>query len=121
MAPFRKEKYFEPPTVDVSGTVQVKYEYIDETKKKRLFTAHNRRVVKIWKKYGLVGLAFLTPILISIPIGTVIAAHYVHNKRKLFLYMFVAIVFWSLVMNFFWRFGSPGNHQPKATSYTYIK
>lgn len=31
-------------------------------KKKRKFTPYNRRMVRIWNKYGIAGVAFLTPI-----------------------------------------------------------
>lgn len=70
--------------------------------KRKVFTPHNRRIVHIWKKYGLIGIAFLSPLIISIPIGSIVAAKLVHNKKKIFLYMFIAISFWSLVMNSFY-------------------
>ncbi len=82
--------------------------------KRKVFTPHNRRIVHVWKKYGLIGIAFLSPLIISIPIGAVIAAKLVHNKKKIFLYMFVAISFWSLVMNSFYYFGKEKRGIPKA-------
>ena len=36
-------------------------------KPKKIFTKRNRRFVKIWRKYGEIGIAFLTPILLSPP------------------------------------------------------
>lgn len=114
-APFQKKKYFDAPTVDTVDSLEVKYEYVETEKRKKLFTPHNRRIVMIWNKYGLPGLAFLSPVLISIPIGAVIAAHYVHNKKKLFLYMFIAITFWSLVLNSFWRWGASSKINPETT------
>lgn len=62
---------------------------------KKIFTPHNRRIVKIWKGYGLAGIAFLTPVLLSIPVGSIIASKLVHNKKKIFLYMFISISFWA--------------------------
>ena len=69
---------------------------------RKIFTPHNRRIVHIWKKYGLIGIAFLSPLIISIPVGAIVAAKLVNNKKKIFLYMFIAISFWSMVMNSFY-------------------
>jgi hypothetical protein len=69
-----------------------------QSKRKLIFTRRNRRVVGIWMKYGLAGIAFLTPVLLSIPIGTLIANSLVHNKRKILLFMFISLVFWSIAL-----------------------
>jgi hypothetical protein len=51
--------------------------------KKKLFTPRNRRLVKIWRKYGLKGVAFLTPVFFSPIIGTVMAAFFcIHSANK---------------------------------------
>ena len=42
-------------------------------KPKKVFTPKNRRFVKIWRKYGELGISFLTPILLSPPAGAIIA------------------------------------------------
>lgn len=75
-----------------SGTI----EFTDQSHHKKLFTSRNRKFVRIWRKYGLIGVSFLTPVFISIPIGTIIANAFEDNKKKIFLYMFISIVFWSL-------------------------
>lgn len=105
---------YSPPAADINGEVEIKYIYV-ESNKKKLFTPHNRRIVKIWRKYGLAGIAFFTPVLLSIPIGTIVATRLVHNKKKIFLYMFISIVFWSFTMNLFFEITSgnkalPGTH-----------
>lgn len=69
---------------------------IDQTRK--VFTKRSRRFVKLWRKYGLAGVAFLTPVVISIPVGTVILNLFEDHKRKIFFYMFVSILFWSIVL-----------------------
>lgn len=91
--------FFDEPTVNLDGKVKVKYKeggYM--VNQKRIFTPRNRRIVKLWTQYGLAGIALLTPVLLSIPIGSILAARYVHNKKKIYLYMFCAILFWSLTM-----------------------
>lgn len=87
---------------------------IQSTPKRKIFTPHNRRIVHTWKKYGLIGIAFLSPVIISIPIGAIVAAKLVHNKKKIFLYMFIAISFWSLIMNSFYYLNKEKRGIPKA-------
>ena len=55
-----------------------------------------RRFIRLWKKYGLIGIALITPILISIPVGTFLATRLVASKRKVFFYMFGSVLFWSV-------------------------
>jgi hypothetical protein len=93
------KEIFSRPVADVDGNVEIHYDYIDATKrKKRIFTRRNRRIVRIWKSYGLIGLAALTPILFSIPIGTFMITRLEHNHRKILLYMFVSVTCWSLIL-----------------------
>ncbi len=67
-------------------------------RKKKVFNSRNRRLVRIWSNYGIIGIAFVTPILLSIPVGTFIATRLIHNKKKVMMYMFISIVFWSFLM-----------------------
>lgn len=97
---FKKKAVFSEPTVDIDKPVEVHYLYTEKNAAtKKVFSKRNRRAIKIWNSYGLMGIAFLTPVILSIPIGTIIANNMVHNKKKIFLYMFVSIVFWSLMLN----------------------
>ncbi len=71
---------------------------LDRNKKpKKIFSKKTRRLVRIKSKYGLVGIALLNPIVISIPIGTFIAVRFYKNRKKVFLYLFAGVVFWSVV------------------------
>lgn len=72
-------------------------------KPKKKFSKMKRRWVQMKWKFGLPGIAILTPILLSIPIGCFIAMRYYKNKKKVFLYLFLSVVFWSLI---FASFGS---------------
>lgn len=94
---FKKQNPFSPPVADVDGPLEVRYEYVERrTRKRRVFTKRNRRIVWIWKRYGLSGIAVITPVLLSIPIGTIFANSLEKNKKKIFLYMFVSILLWSI-------------------------
>lgn len=90
---------FSRPNVDVDGDVEVRYDYVEQTEyKRRVFTRKNRRIVRLWKAFGLAGIALITPVILSIPIGTVVANSLVGNKRRIIAYMFLSILFWSLLM-----------------------
>ncbi len=70
-----------------------------QRKKKRLFTSRNRRIVTIWRKYGLTGVAFLTPLIFSPIIGTIVATSFGESWRRIFVYMFVSAVFWGVAFS----------------------
>ncbi|MCU0446511.1 MAG: hypothetical protein MUE85_16520 [Microscillaceae bacterium] len=65
---------------------------------KKLFNPRNRRIVKIWRSYGLSGVAFLTPLLLTPIGGTLIAASFGENKNKIFVYMLVSAAIWGLII-----------------------
>jgi len=70
-------------------------------RKKKLFTPRNRRMVRILRKYGLKGVAFLTPVFLSPIIGTVMAASFGESKRRIFFYMLGSAVFWGVIFSVF--------------------
>lgn len=84
---------------------KIKYFFLktENIKSQKIFTARSRRTVKFWRSYGLVGIAFITPIILSIPVGTFIAVKLNSNKKKIFLYMFCSIVLWSILMTTFFE------------------
>lgn len=65
----------------------------------RRFTKRNRLIIKIVKKFGLAGIVVLTPVLLSIPLGTFIATRYYSANRFLLVYLSVSVLFWSLFMS----------------------
>ncbi|WP_238354433.1 hypothetical protein [Fulvivirga marina] len=62
---------------------------------RKKFTKRNRRFVAIWKKYGLPGVAFLTPLLLTPIGGTLLLASFGSSKREIVISMFLSAVFWS--------------------------
>lgn len=94
-----KKTIFSEPTVDVDAKVSVSYSYVESgQKEKKIFTPKTRKLVRIWKKYGLFGIAFITPVIISIPVGTILATRLIPNRKKVLLYLFVSVAIWSLAM-----------------------
>ena len=53
--------------------------------------------IKTVRKYGLFGIAFLTPIFFSIPIGTFIALRFFPNKKKTLPVLAASVFGWSFV------------------------
>ena len=67
-------------------------------KNKRVFTKKNRRFVKVWNQYGLKGVAFLTPLLLTPIGGTILANSFSSNKKLIIQYMAISGFFWSFVI-----------------------
>lgn len=65
---------------------------------KLVINSRRRMIVKIRQKYGLAGIAFLTPLILTVPIGSLIAGAFYKNKLQVFAYMFVAFTFWSFLL-----------------------
>lgn len=57
-----------------------------------------RWIVKVIIKYELYGIAFLTPLLLSVPIGTLLAAAIEPNKWRIKLFMFFSFLGWTLFL-----------------------
>ena len=67
-------------------------------KNKKIFTKRNRQFVAIWSKYGLRGVAFLTPLLLTPIGGTILANSFSSNKRQIIQLMAISGFFWSFVI-----------------------
>lgn len=67
--------------------------------KKKLFTRRNRRFVSVWNKYGLPGVAFLTPLIFTPIGGTILLTTFGSSKREIILSMFLSAVFWSVLFS----------------------
>lgn len=66
--------------------------------RKKIFTWKNKLIVLTVRRFGLVGIALLTPTLLSIPVGTLIAARYFRNQRVVG-YLCASVVLWSVILS----------------------
>jgi hypothetical protein len=66
---------------------------------RKLFSPRNRKVVKFWIRYGIKGLAFLTPIVFSPVVGTLLAVSFGEDKMRVFRFMLISALFWAFVMS----------------------
>jgi len=65
---------------------------------KRLFSKRNRRFVVFWRRFGLFGVAFLTPVFFSPVVGSLLVNAFGGAKHKIYLYMLFSALFWSITL-----------------------
>ncbi|MEO9474254.1 MAG: hypothetical protein ABJG41_01925 [Cyclobacteriaceae bacterium] len=75
-------------------------------KKRAVFSPRTRRFVKIWKKYGVKGIAFLTPLLLSPPGGTFLANAFGGKKPEIIKWMWVFGSISSVVLTLVLKYAS---------------
>lgn len=63
----------------------------------RRFTRRTRLAVRVWKRSGLLGIALLTPLILTPVGGTIIAVSFQVRRGPLLLYMFLSGLFWAIV------------------------
>lgn len=71
-------------------------------KNKKLFNKRNRLIVKVKTKYGLLGIAVLTPLILSIPVGAILASYYFPRAHKTLPIFFLCLVIWSFILTSGW-------------------
>ncbi|MCF6359519.1 MAG: hypothetical protein L3J29_02015 [Cyclobacteriaceae bacterium] len=75
---------------------------------KKVFSKKSRKFVTLWKKYGIIGISFLTPILLSPPGGAILALAFGGSRKQMFVYMFVFSVLWSFLLTYGFYYSSDG-------------
>jgi hypothetical protein len=68
----------------------------------QLFNKRNRRIVNIKSKYGLPGIVILSPVLLSIPIGSFLITKYYSLKPLNLIYLIAGQIAWSFVYCLFY-------------------
>src|SRR5690349_21053578 len=66
------------------------------TNRKR-FSERNRKFITVWKKYGIAGVAALTPLVLTPIGGTILAVSFGTPRDKLIVYMFISASVWALI------------------------
>jgi len=123
-----KFPFFKAITITTAGGVAgaIVFAYLSEwilerwhAFRSRYYPYHERKHVpeskltkKIREKWGLYGLAFFTPFILSIPVGTLLSVYFYHDKQKVISYMIVSIVAWDLFFYYFYGYLYPivANH-----------
>ena len=68
-------------------------------KKRPIFTKRSRNIVKIWQRYGEIGIAFLTPLLLTPIGGTLILVSFGTKKRRIYFHMLWSGILWACVFS----------------------
>lgn len=72
--------------------------FIRTKRKRRNFSAKRRRFIQVWNRWGVPGIAFLTPLLLS-PIGGALLVNALGGKkREIFKWMWIFGGIWSVVL-----------------------
>ena len=72
-----------------------------EPKKKKKFTRSNRLAIRIRRRFGLIGISFLTPILFSPIGGAILALAFRYEKRAIMLNMLLSACVWGIIQSLF--------------------
>jgi len=67
-------------------------------KPRKKFSKKNKFLVKIMENYGLIGLCIITPSMISIPVGCIVAARYFGNDKRTLPYMLISVTLWGCIL-----------------------
>ena len=81
-----------------------KYYKNKSLKNKKKFSYKNKLLVNTKNKYGLWGIAILTPVVLSIPLGTFLAYKYYGNKKIVLLSLFFSVFLWSIIISSAYKF-----------------
>jgi hypothetical protein len=71
-----------------------------QKKPKKVFTKRKRFLVKVKAKYGLAGIVILTPLLLSIPVGSFLIAKYYGRKKINIAWLISGQVVWSFIYTY---------------------
>ena len=63
-----------------------------------VFSKRSRNIIKVFKRFGMGGIAFLTPLLLSPIGGTVVATLLGVPRSRIMLHMFWSAVLWGSVL-----------------------
>lgn len=79
------------------ATLKIYHKYYPRKPKPVKFSKFKRKLVIFIRKYEVWGIAILTPI-ITVPVGTLLAAAIEHNKWRIKFIMFCSLSFWTLLI-----------------------
>lgn len=65
-----------------------------------VFSRRSRRVVHIWRNFGVVGVAFFTPLFLTPVFGTVVAAVFGVPRGQIFVHMLWSASMWGFILTF---------------------
>ena len=73
----------------------------NRAKNKRINFKRIRTILKIWRKFGLVGIATLTPPFLTPPIGTILAVAFGERFNRILIAMAISFAVWCSALAMF--------------------
>ena len=70
-----------------------------DEKSPKKFKWSTRFIIKTKMRFGLIGVALITPSIISIPVGTFLIHRFYRGKLKNIFLLFVSLLLWALILN----------------------
>jgi hypothetical protein len=67
--------------------------------KQKKFSAGNRKFVVLWRRYGILGVAVLMPIIFTPIGGTLLAVGFGSPKERILVYMFISSAVWATLFS----------------------
>ncbi|WP_026629632.1 hypothetical protein [Dyadobacter alkalitolerans] len=83
----------------VGGAIQNFIKQRRKTPPKK-FSRTNRIAVNIWKRFGIIGIAFLTPPLFTPLFGPILAVAFKAPRPAIFLWMSASAIIWGLAISY---------------------
>lgn len=59
---------------------------------RRIFTRRNRWIIRVKHVSGYLGVAALTPLVLTIPVGSILAARFFHHDRRMVPALLISVV-----------------------------
>ncbi|MCS6980483.1 MAG: hypothetical protein NZM15_10355 [Flavobacteriales bacterium] len=84
--------------INFAERIQKSFRPAPSPRKKKVFSKNRRRIVRVKQKFGLWGIALLSPVLISIPIGCLVAVRFFRHRGRIVKTMMTAVLLWSILM-----------------------
>lgn len=78
---------------------QDKY-FPNRNKNKAKFTKKNRFVIRVKKNFGVPGIALVSPLILSIPLGVFLALRFFGDKKKVIAWFSFSVILWTIVLYF---------------------
>jgi hypothetical protein len=83
---------------------RIEIRFFLKSKKKTPFNKRNRWAIKVRQRLGMWGVALLTPILFTPPIGAILALAFRYPKGEIFYKMLISALIWGLLMVYFFYY-----------------
>jgi hypothetical protein len=87
-----------------AGIQKIWERFFPKKEKPKKFTKVNRLAIKTRRKFGLIGIAFLTPLLFTPIGGAAIAMAFRYEKGDILVKMLISAIAWAIVQTLFFYY-----------------